>query len=79
MRSILSEGLRRSKLTIYSETDYLQAHLTTITPDSDPWNLDIGSVRQRLAATLLKWSASATPAISSVLSPLLPHRRDRKN
>jgi len=56
----LQEQPLRTKLKICTETDYLQAHLTTIVGESRHWNPAFYNLKQWVTSILKKWIGAAS-------------------
>jgi len=60
-------------LIIYTESDYLEAHLTEISHDSNSWSTAIDTVPQRLSDAFKKFTSSdSDPRSSSKSHPSKP-------
>jgi hypothetical protein len=55
-------------LIIYTESDYLEAHLTEISAEARGWPLSIDTVPKRLNSVLKKFTAAASDSASSTKS-----------
>jgi hypothetical protein len=55
----LQEHPLRTQLRIYTEADYLQAHLTVIEGESRGRNAALHNVKQRATSVLKKWILAA--------------------
>jgi hypothetical protein len=71
--SLAPQGAR---LIIYTESDYLEAHLTEIAADARSWPLSIETVPERLASVLEKFTAADSDSPSSP-TPRASNSRNR--
>jgi hypothetical protein len=63
-------------LIIYTESDYLEAHLTEITAEARGWPLSIDTVSERLTSVLKKFTTANSDSPSSA-TPGSPKSRNR--
>jgi hypothetical protein len=62
-------------LIIYTESDYLEAHLTEISADARGWSLSIDTVPKRLNSVLKKLTAIPSDSPSATKSGPAKNRR----